>query len=253
MSRANWINQSSVSTTITVPTPTWAQVLASGNTSGANNAIMNTGQTLLFAGGISIGSNGVAPSGSSGISVGANSLSSVSTAMAVGGNATASNTQSSALGYNATVSYNYSTGVGAGSTPTKASQVMLGTATEVVTVPADLEIGHVEYEFNYTGTTTAAAAVNVTSVTLLAGSCDGAGQVAIVVPAANPFSCTVTFANAVGGTNIIVLLTPTTDNSYHAGEMFVSGISGAGFTIEGNAGTFGAATYYANYKVIGLL
>ena len=117
--------------TLTAPSGlgiTWADVLAAGNTSGANNAIMSAGQALNFADGTvkinsaaALGTNAVAigtssSAGASGVAVGASATAN-STGVAVGSTAT-SPSNAVAVGNGATVASTSAQGIAIGNLTT---------------------------------------------------------------------------------------------------------------------------------------
>jgi hypothetical protein len=123
----------------------WSVVLAAGNTSGANNAVMSAGQSLVFATGIQIGNGVGTPSASTttGIAIGSGATTATgsnSTALGTGATATGISTTAigagasalddfaTALGANSIVAANFtqSTALGYFAAATKKNQIMIG-------------------------------------------------------------------------------------------------------------------------------
>lgn len=114
---------------------TWADTLAAGNTSGANNAIMSTGQALNFADG-TVKINSVAVLGANAVAIGTSSSAGAS-GVAVGASATANST-GVAIGSTATSPSNaVAVGNGATVASTSAQGIAIGNLTTAV---EDLDI-----------------------------------------------------------------------------------------------------------------
>lgn len=167
--------------------PSWAQTLAIGRYSGPNNPIINDGYQIVYFGGLAIGSNFNAANtfGNFAISIGGSS-NAQTFGTAVGYGSTAVANQASSFGYSATVlpggvngtalgtltnvAFNQSTAIGYMATATAANQIMMGTATETVTIPG-----------KGTMVDTALATTNTFSLNYLAGIPSGAAANGSVV------------------------------------------------------------------------
>lgn len=109
--------------------------LASGDSAAAYGRGAKADGTAAVA----IG-NGSTSSGNGSVSIGSGSWGSFSGNVALGASSNAYASEATALGYMADSSYEDSTAVGTRSATTKAHQVMLGRATEEVTIPGTLNI-----------------------------------------------------------------------------------------------------------------
>lgn len=74
------------------------------------------------------------------VSIGANSIASVSNSVAIGYASQANNLNSTAVGYNTNVGYNNSTAIGTGATSTAINQIMLGTTNETTQIAGLLNV-----------------------------------------------------------------------------------------------------------------
>lgn len=124
----------------------WSVVLAAGNTSGANNAVMSAGQSLTFVNGIQIGNGSGLPTAalSTGIAIGSGTTTSVgSNSMALGTGAGAVAGFSTAIGANAVVAAPdvNSTALGYFATSTKAFQIMIGNSVNGGTEEIFCDVG----------------------------------------------------------------------------------------------------------------
>ena len=98
-------------------TPSWSSVLTAGNTTGANNPTINSGQSVIFTSGVAIGSAAVAPS---------TGTPAVSTVL-IGGGTVGSGGNCVVIGRNATTStFAFGTAVGAAATVSAANGTAVG-------------------------------------------------------------------------------------------------------------------------------
>lgn len=108
----------------------WSDVLAVGNTSGANDAVLSNGRSLIFTTGVSIPGN----LGSATADV---------NSVAIGNNSNASGTNAVAIGPGANATYADSVAIGADATTTSTNQIALGVVSSVVDIQGSLEVGGV--------------------------------------------------------------------------------------------------------------
>lgn len=137
----------------------WSTVLAAGNTSGANDAVMSAGQQLRFVNGIRVGGNGVNAglAAAGGVAVGGAATATGATSIAIGDSTNATGNNAVAIGFSAASTFANSVAIGAGVATTAPNQIALGQAAATVIVAGKLAmpIGAV------VGTT---SLLNVTSV-----------------------------------------------------------------------------------------
>jgi hypothetical protein len=109
----------------------WSVVLAAGNTSGANNPIIDLGQGIIYVGGIRLGLNSTLPTASvsTAIALGSNLTSATGTnSVAIGISASASNTNAIAIGPSATASQTSAIAIGLSSTASTVESIALGSS-----------------------------------------------------------------------------------------------------------------------------
>jgi len=115
-------------------TPDWSSVLTAGNTTGANNPTINSGQSVIFTSGVAIGSAAVAPStGTPAVTtvlIGGGTVGSGASCVVIGRSATSSTFAScTAVGATATVTAASGTAVGSGSAAAASSTSVGALAT----------------------------------------------------------------------------------------------------------------------------
>ena len=117
----------------------WSVVLAAGNTSGANNAIMSSGQGLIFVSGIAIGNNSGLPTSSvsDAIAIGSGSTSATGfNALVIGNGATSSFSKATAIGFEAVANGASAISVGSGATTTGNNTIAIGTSAQATVADA---------------------------------------------------------------------------------------------------------------------
>jgi hypothetical protein len=116
----------------------WASVLAAGNTTGAFNPTIDNGQSIQYVGGTAIGCNNTAATVGSVTSVSIGGFANIQS-VSLGFGASSSSSNGTALGYASNVGHVSSTAVGALATTTDTNQIMLGTASQTVQCPNNLQ------------------------------------------------------------------------------------------------------------------
>ncbi len=117
----------------------WSVVLAAGNTSGANNAIMSSGQGLIFVSGIAIGNNSGLPTSSvsSAIAIGSALTSATGfDALVIGNGATSSFSKATAIGFEAVANGAGAISIGNGATTTGNNTIAIGSGAEATVADA---------------------------------------------------------------------------------------------------------------------
>lgn len=117
----------------TAATPTWSSVLAAGNSSGANNPTINSGNNIIFTGEIRIGGGNSSPlAGVDNTTIyignGAGSGTNRASSVCIGNSATGQGDNSTAIGANASASAAQSTAVGKSSIASNGSTAVGYTA-----------------------------------------------------------------------------------------------------------------------------
>jgi hypothetical protein len=191
----------------------------------------------LFVSGVVIGGNNTATGTVAATSVG------------IGASVVASGTTATALGPGAsTAAYNSSTALGSNALCTSANQIMLGTATEKVTCPANLEVAN-----HIRGITTAPTCTGVSGKAPLAVAgvtvvgTDIAGVVTFTTQGgAGRWTVDISFASSYG-TAPVVVVSPGANNC--KADMFVFSVTATTFTVDGDSLANAASGF--TYVVIG--